>query len=636
MMISEMPLLNIFTRNYSLLYLNQLIDLFLKIVLLIVLISVFVPLSPKMPAPGLDASWALGLNQAVALGLSFGKQIIFTLGPYSSIYTKAYHPSTDLMMMGGSLYLACSYWFSILLLMKNIKWHWTVAFGIILFGMIYARDSLFFSYPLLVGLASYKTICCNEKKLTPFIIAMLFAPFGLLPLIKGSILISCLIVILLCSLFFTVYKSRVLAFICLTSPIISMVLFWISSGQSVIHLPLYIISSLSMAASFTQAMANDGNVSEIFVYLVAATSILFSIAWQKQISNVPKLFLLCLFFVFLFLSFKTGFTRHLGHAYICGTSLLIAALVLPYLFNSRILIPILISIIASTYIDGHYTKISIRNNFISTYSSAWYGFKNRIDDKNWVNQNFDITMHFLKDQAPFPALQGTTDIYSYNQAYLIASGMTWSPRPIFQSYSVFTSTQAEENKQHLLTKHRPDNIIFKIEPIDGRIPSLEDGASWPALITNYQPTRLIKDYLVLHKRNTTKKQPKLILLKSEMHLLGETVNVPNLGQLIFAELDIKPSFWGFLATTFFKPNSLQITVELKNGNKKQYRIIANMAKSGFLLSPLVENTNEFALLYQNQQLLESKKVKSFSITSRKCKTWDWQNEYIIHFKSIDS
>lgn len=28
-----------------------------------------------MPAPGLDASWAVGLNQAVAQGLAFGKDI---------------------------------------------------------------------------------------------------------------------------------------------------------------------------------------------------------------------------------------------------------------------------------------------------------------------------------------------------------------------------------------------------------------------------------------------------------------------------------------------------------------------------------------------------------------------------------
>lgn len=627
------------------LYWHQLIDLLLKLVLLIIIISIFVPFSPKMPAPGLDASWALGLNQAVGLGLSFGKEIIFTLGPYSSIYTKAYHPSTDLMMIGGSLYLACSYWMSIIFLMKGIKWHWTVAFSLCLLGMIYARDSLFFSYPLLVGLTSYNITCSKTTKpqnglqhqITLVVIALLFAPFGLLPLIKGSLLILCIIVAMLCSLFFTLYRRNSLAFVCLASPIASLLLFWVGSGQAMIYLPHYIINSLSIAAGFTQAMAIDGNSNELILFLMASSLILFSIAWQKQIVSFAKIFLFCIFFVFLFLSFKTGFTRHFGHAFISGTSILMAALLLPYLFNSRILIPVIIfSIYTASYIDGHYTRISIYNNVTSTYFSTWHGLKNRIKDKNWLNQNFDLMMHFLQEQVSFPMLHGTTDIYSYNQAYLIAAKMTWSPRPIFQSYSVFTPMLAEKNKDHLLSKHRPDNIIFRVEPIDGRIPSMEDGPSWPVLIKNYQPTHLVKDFLLLHRKNSAKQRVKpMKLLSSESHIFGEVVNVPARDQPIFAEIDIKPTIWGLLATTFFKPNPLQITFVLNNGIKKHYRIIANMAKAGFLLSPLIENTNEFALLYDNQHFLEPKQVKSLSITSSPSKTWHWNDEYVIHFKSLE-
>ncbi len=95
-----------------------------QLLLLLTLISTFVPLSPKMPAPGIDPSWALGLNQAVAQGLAFGKEIIFTLGPYSSLYTKAYHPATDLMMIVGCLYLALTYWGCLLFLMKKINGIW--------------------------------------------------------------------------------------------------------------------------------------------------------------------------------------------------------------------------------------------------------------------------------------------------------------------------------------------------------------------------------------------------------------------------------------------------------------------------------------------------------------------------------
>lgn len=614
------------------------IDVFFKLVLLIIIIVLFVPFSPKMPAAGLDASWAFGLNQAVAQGLSFGKEILFTLGPYSSIYTKAYHPATDLLMIGGSFYLALSYWICLVLLMNGRPWYWAWAFAVLLFGMIYARDSFLFSYPLLVGLACFKLESLKDwaflaSKYPRLLVAILFAPFGLLPLIKGTLLILCFIVAVLCAVFFIAYKKKILAFICLFTPFISMLLFWLGSGQSVVDLPNYIISSISLAAGFTEAMSIEGNTGEIILYLVATALILFSIALQKQLSLIPKLLLLGIFSVFLFLSFKSGFTRSFGHAFIPGTSILMAGLLLPFLFDSKKMIPIvLFSMYTWSYIDGHYAKISIHNDYVSNYSSAWYGFKNRINNKHWLKQNFDVITTYLREQASFPLLQGSTDVYSYGQSYLISSQMTWSPRPVFQSYSVFTPDFALKNKQHLLSEQRPDNIIFKVEPIDGRVPSLEDGASWPVLLENYNLIQFVNNFLFLRKKNTVNHTKRMKLVVSEKRIFQEVVIVPELGQPIFAELEIKPTIWGLIAITFFKPSQLHITFKLKDGSNKRYRMIATMAKSGFLLSPLIENTAEFAELYDQKNSLDAKMVKSFIIASDQSKTWIWNPEYVIRFK----
>ena len=615
------------------------INVFFKLALLLIIIVLFVPFSPKMPAAGLDASWAFGLNEAVAQGLSFGKEILFTLGPYSSIYTKAYHPATDLLMMGGSLYIALSYWVCLVLLINRIPWYWAWAFGILLFGMVYARDSFLFSYPLLVGLACFKLVSTKNwtfvtSNYPRLLIAVLFAPFGLLPLIKGTLLILCFIVALLCAAFFIVYKKKILALICLITPLMSMLFCWIASGQSVINLPPYIMSSFSLAAGFSEAMSIDGNPREVILYLVATALILLSIAMQKQLSLISKMVLLCIFFVFLFISFKSGFTRAFGHAFIPGTSILIAGLLLPFLFDSKKVFPVvLFSIYTWSYVDGHHTKISIHNDYVSNYASAWYGVKNRTYNKNWLKQNFDVITTYLRAQASFPPLQGTTDIYSYGQAYLISSQLAWSPRPVFQSYSVFTSDVALKNKKHLLSDQGPDNIIFKVEPIDGRVPALEDGASWPVLLENYQPTQFANNFLFLRKKNTMNKAKPIELISTENYRFGDVVTVPERLNPIFVGLEIKPTIWGRLAIMLYKPSQLHITFELKNGQKKQYRMIASMAKSGFLLSPLIEDTAEFAQLYDEQHNLDAKMVKSFIIASDQSKTWLWNPEYVIHFNA---
>ena len=640
-LLSEKYLTRVFIQGSNKLsVIHRYSNFLLKLTLLFILIGVLVPFSPKMPAPGLDPSWALGLNQAVALGLSFGNDIIFTLGPYSSIYTKAYHPATDWMMIGGSVYLACAYWISLILLMRGIKWHWTLFLAISLLVMIYARDSLLFIYPLLVGLIGYKIISINEarsKHISPIplrtklAVAFLFTPFGLLPLIKGSLLILCLTIVLLCTLFFLWHKHTVLVFISLISPLVSMMLFWIGAGQAITYLPHYLITSLALASDFTEAMAFTGNNNEIIIYLCASLLICLSIIWQKQLPSISRLFLLCLFFVFLFLSFKTGFTRHYGHAFIASTSILIAALLLPYLFHSKITIPvILFCLYTANYITAHYTQISVYKNILSTYSSVWHGLKSRLTNKNWLSQNFALSLSFMKQQAAFPKIQGTTDIYSYNQAYLIASEINWTPRPVFQSYSVFTPWLAKKNKAYLLSERRPDNIIFKIEPIDGRLPSLEDGMSWPLLLNTYQPTQLINDFLFLRKRNAS--PPVITLVAKEQHALGEVIKVPHINHPLLLEINIKPTIYGLLALTFFKPNPLLITIELKSGIKKQYRLITNMAKAEFLISPLIESTQEFALLYDNHPLLANKQVNSISIISESNHSYHWQEMFTILFK----
>ena len=67
----------------------------LQALLLVTAVCALVPFAPLMPGQSLDDSWVYGINQAVAQGLAIGRDIVFTVGPYASIYTGGYHPGTD-------------------------------------------------------------------------------------------------------------------------------------------------------------------------------------------------------------------------------------------------------------------------------------------------------------------------------------------------------------------------------------------------------------------------------------------------------------------------------------------------------------------------------------------------------------
>ena len=337
------------------------------------------------------------------------------------------------------------------------------------------------------------------------------------------------------------------------------------------------------------------------------------------------------------MAFKGGFVRHDGHALIAGASILIAALFFSFTFHSRWRqVVLLLSLFVYTSINSHYVKTSIASFYgkiTTTYFSAWDGIISRWNKNKRFDNDFKNALCRINDKAKFPLLEGSTDIYSYNQSYLIASKNKWNPRPVFQSYSAYTVGLVKKNQNHLLSKSAPDNIIFQVAPIDGRLPSIEDGASWPLIIKYYQPTLFVGDYLYLRKKKSASKVSEPLLTGKGSFIFGDRVPVPSGSNPIFVELSINRNLYGKLINILYKPGQLKITVYLENGATKTYRMISGMAKSGFLLSPLIENTGEFVLLYGDRDYLMNKKVKSFSIMPVSNKE-QWEQTYDVRFMKV--
>jgi hypothetical protein len=612
-------------------------------VVLVTLIAVLVPFSPVMPGVGLDLSWQFGINQAVAQGLPFGSQIVFTFGPYGAVYSRMFHPATDALMIGGSLYLALSYWACLVFLMRTSGRRWPLLFCFVLAGLVTLRDPLLFCYPLLVGLAAYQLIFADERPVldgpwAPWLIALLFAPLGLLPLVKGSILILCAATTGLCAIAFVGHRRLLAALVCVAAPAIAMAVCWLLAGQPLTALPDYFTGMLPIASGYTEAMAVEGHVAEVWLFLIACLSMLLVIAIQRKISRPARVFLLLIFSLYLFIAFKAGFVRHDGHAMIAGVGMLLAALLLPFAFsNKSTALLIAVALCCWWQIDRQYARTTVPgvvDSVASTYANAWRGLVHRLAGDGRLDNEFRKSVASIRAQAAFPVLAGTTDVYSFDQEYLIASGNTWSPRPVFQSYSAYTPGLAEKNRQFLLGAHAPDNILFRMEPIDGRVPSLEDGASWPVLLQRYKPVRLEHDFLVLRKdpRPTAFEAPRRVA--SGSYELGQRIALPQSGLPLFARMTIRPNWLGRLAEFAFKPSQLHIELELADGSKRQFRIVSSMAESGFLISPLIEDAAEFNLLYGKPGWLDGKRVTAMTMLLPGRRSHFWEDRYDVTFSQV--
>lgn len=603
------------------------------VVLAVTSIAVFVPLLPTQPEAGLDPSWAFGMNQAVAQGLRFGHDVIFPFGPYAALYTRQFHPATDGLMVFGGLCLAMGFVVAAYLNLRREFWGLQIFFMLDMAAVTPLRDALFFVYPLLVGML----VCgMNAEQKPPDstpLLALLMMPLGLLPLIKLSMSAACLVAVIVSALVLIHHSKWRLLFTALSVPVVSMALFWSLSGQSPGDLWQYLASGSAVISGYTQAMAVDGNPFEPIVYTIAAVLIVTRVGQGGAGENLfTRACRSLLFAGLLFLAFKAGFVRHDIHGLIAASFILLGALLAALTRTPRPYLPVFLAGVLSFGMIVH-GQPGIASAMIrqirQTYGSAAEGIGQRALIPDSLEQDFKERLATIRAETKLPTLAGPTDVYSYNQSGLLAANNIWQPRPVLQSYAAYSPDLAEANRLHLFGERRPDNLIFRIQPIDRRLPSLEDGPSWRVILSHYAPSGTSGGSLIL--RWDAANAGNVLPATSEpasTHELGETVMVDLTQEHIFAKLQMNMTAWGRLRNLVFKPGQLRIKLTTADQTEHTYRFIAAMAQSEFLLSPLVETNADFSLLYGPSHAPVGRKVQSFSITDE---SWppSWEARYTL-------
>lgn len=672
---------------------------------------IFIPLNPEMPdkgidqewfsainrfrgqtqdslrldLPRIDPSWVFALNAAVARHLRFGKQIVFTGGPYASIYTRSFHPSTDHLMIFGSFILGLCYAFALLYL-AGPKPHTVVA--LILFCVTFPqRDALLLSYPFILVVCAVKFADANESRqrgLVPWclfvVIGAGFSALGLLPLIKGSLLVPAGLAILLsCAILFPVLPRNLVIPLFLVAPLASTV-FWVIAGQSPVDIPDFVRGTMWLTSGYTDAMSLPwlawpeiiGN-GFVIVYLSVCALICVSLFRSTRLSGRSRWMLVLLCMVFLLVAFKHGFVRS-DHLVLAFISLTIILFVLGLLYIDRYIIGSLflavICVLGISFRQDRVLRAEVRQSFgvgvstdwggarraailtfiskkapgilarityenaIGAYTDAWQGIRLRLLDSGSLQKRFEIAMANIRKEYTPPAIRGTLDIYSYEQAIVLAAGTDWSPRPVLQSYSAYTPALEKIDEQHLRAASAPDWVLFDLMAIDGRLPSLEDGLSWPALLDNYALRSFDGGIALMHKNEVTRTNSNLEVIYQNKRSLGSMVTLPDADGPLFAEVDVKPTLLGRLLTVLLNPPQLIMVVNLRDGSSSEYRVISDMMKTGFILSPLVRNTSDFVSLVTGDKRFENQaKVDSISIAPSYGGSIFWASTYTLTLKT---
>jgi len=380
--------------------------------------------------------------------------------------------------------------------------------------------------------------------------------------------------------------------------------FWLSAGQSFGDLGRYIWNSVGLSAGYNEAMVWEWPMDNMPAYVAMVGLLMALLAfseWRRSrlwgLVSVGSLLGVC------FLVFKAAFVRHdLQHEMIARlgapTLVLIYLPVLWHGFQKKLLKFALLSSLAIGVLGIGFWGPNIweysgsmlartRNQFIGAYA-ALTG-KGNLEER-YLKQQRAIAARF-----PFTPTQGSVDLYSYEQAYVVGPPWNYAPRPVFQSYSAFTPALAEMNARHLRGASAPDTVFFSVQAIDARYPSLEDSLSWPELLSRYDICERIGPHLRL-KRSETPRSTILEPLTRMKARLGEEIRIEESDTgPVWAEVEIHPTLFRRLASLFYKAPLPTITV---NG-LGCFRILPSLAGAGFLLSPFIPDTMSFENLAVN-------------------------------------
>lgn len=612
-----------------------------------------------LPTFGLDPSWRQALYFATKNNFIWGKDAIFTYGPWHMVSSMLYDPDFYWTFFLSQTYIVTVFaWFFIqhyhnsflyFLLIILAVLHSVVDIGV-------GTDSYFFCIAViffLMGIA--------EDNRQRYILCIFLLLSGFITLSKMSYLPLYIGLMALADIYQLVKNRKIPVYVICVA--ISLMWFWRLSGQEITNLPEFFSSLNLIISTYAEAM-QVSELSYMFyilftLYFIAILHLLFK-RWKggafgevsaKLSGNTKFIAVCCAVLFYQYLNFRTGFTRgelyHLVPA--LNTAFLMLVVLLFYSGKAEILrlkdalvrkdlIPPVIFIhmfIMAAFTLNDYMEVTLGKFFMP---------------ESYLNSRYDAELRLLQSDATaklgalkVEEINGSVDSYPWDIAELLVLNLDYKPRPVTQSYSSYNAELQLKDLAHL-QNNPPQYIFYNAQELDERFPTLSMGPSLLEMLKNYQPREKTELGLFLERR----KMPLNIKQVSE----GE-VTIANIfaDEIILPEpdsqtirmiaFDIKPSLFGKLMKTFLKGAEVYMEVQTATDVAK-YRFIPAAAQVGFIISPYLDNPDAAYNMFSNidnSQAISNNQIISIRLGISSLMTGTYEANAVVRwrdFKLLDN
>ena len=552
--------------------------------------------------PGLDSSWVAVLGGAAERGELFGRDLICTGGPFSALYTRFFDSvQWPWILVAGALIAGALAWACGRL---AASWHLSLLLPTAI--LVGDPNAILISLPALAGLA-----VLIRPGAPPAVVLLATIATAAISLAKFSVIAVAVVSLAIIDIEFLCERRLPIAL----GGFVASLIGWFALLQGgIAYLIDFLHYSFEISAGYSAAMSLRGSGVELASFLILAAAfgtfvIVEIVRSADQKSATQHVLAAVVVSVLAFVGFKAGFVRHDLHSLISwGIFAIAAAAYTAFVVDTRpdwflsavSLASIVTALVLLSAGSGFSVAFLVRDRVQAIGASLSGLAELAADPRGWL-QARETAMEqgraVVRAAIPLPHLNGSVDVLPSMQSAVIAADLHYRPRFTVQDYITYTRALIDKNHASWFGPRAPDYILFGLEPIDGRLPALSEGPLWPDLLRYYEPVQ--RDWLFAVLRHRSVALPPLLRNPvSRVVRLGERFELGD--DPAFLTLDIRLNGLGRLMELMFRPPKVDLHIAFADGREIAYRIIPEITRAGFVVSPFVLTADDFIELALGQ------------------------------------
>jgi hypothetical protein len=576
-------------------------------------LPVHTPLGLIYPDRGGDPSWIAVMGEAHRLGLVFGRDIVFNLGPLAGLVTHYFQAETFPIVCTLGFLIVLFYALCLAVLSVDSR----TPFPAVIVGLVglFASELSLLMLPIVVlcmRISSERRGIARALAWLGCLLgaALTLTKFTFFPLAVAAALLADLLDL----------RDRRAPLHLLTYALALAVLFR-SVQPSLASLVPFLTMGVEVAAGHSESMSVHGPGWEIAAFLLTA-SVAAAAVWSCERRSMRRhhsppsstAALLVLLTGFLFISFKSGFVRHdVGHTLLAWLGLGLAtafyaaarwragggkrqllALQAIALVCTLVIVPALLKSRINRNVYTYFVRAGVQR--IPREIEELSRFVR--DPRGWVRIRSDHkqeVFNAMRRAEPLPELDGTVDVIPSIQSLVLAHGLAYRPRATVLEYLTVRRVLIDANRRFFRGPHAPKYILFAPEVLDDRHPASAEGPLWPDFLRYYVPEETAGALLVLRRREAP--IPSRLGSPSSVAVtFGERVALDQGWVPVFLSADLHTNLLGRVVNAAFKLPRVFLTVSYSKGAPGSYRLIPGIVREGLFVSPLIENSTGYLFL----------------------------------------